>query len=78
MPRLMVRVILMTCFFFFSTFYMTYFFFSTFYINHNLPFMNDGEGLVPLFTRVLSSIPSLATYRSLGFRVQGLGLREQY
>ena len=24
------------------------FFFSTFYINHNLPFMNDGKGLVPL------------------------------
>ena len=43
-------------FFFFSTFYMTYFFFSTFYINHSLPFMNDDEGFVPLFTRVLSSI----------------------
>ena len=56
---LMVRVMLMTCFFFFSTFYMAYFFFSTFYINHNLPFMNDGEGLVPLFTRVLSSTPCL-------------------
>ena len=45
--------------FFFSTFYMTYFFFSTFYINHNLPFMNDDEGFVPLFTRVLSSISCL-------------------
>ena len=37
-------------------FYLLLFFFSTFYINHNLPFMNDGEGLVPLFTMVLSSI----------------------
>ena len=45
--------------FFFSTFYMTYFFSSTFYINHNLPFMNDDEGFVPLFTRVLSSISCL-------------------
>ena len=45
--------------FFFSIFYMTYFIFSTFYINHNLPFMNDDEGFVPLFTRVLSSISCL-------------------
>ena len=43
----------------FFLFYMIYFFFSTFYINHNLPFMNDDEGFVPLFTRVLSSISCL-------------------
>ena len=36
-----------------------FFFFSTFYINHNLPFMNDDEGFVPLFTKVLSSISCL-------------------
>ena len=35
------------------------FFFSTFYIYHNLPFMNDDEGFVALFTRVSSSISCL-------------------
>ena len=33
--------------------------FLPFYINHNLPFMNDNKGFVPLFTRVLSSISCL-------------------
>ena len=49
-------------FFFFSTFYMTYFFFFTFYINHNLPFMNDDEGFVPLFTRVSVVTSLLAAF----------------
>ena len=39
-----------------STFYMTYFFL---FIDHNLPFMNEDEGFVPLFTRVLKSISCL-------------------